>query len=145
MYDANVEGAARIAKVCKELGIGRFIHASALRASKDAPSEWSRTKYYGELEVLREYPLATIIRPATIFGVYDRLLNGIGRMCSFNNTRKFLWTLIERCLSGLLVGESRLMTTRFHQFCSNVDQEGASPLSVRVAFGDQKLYTPSLL
>lgn len=84
MQQANVEGAGAIARACKEADIPRFIHVSALRAHPEAASEFSRTKAAGEREVLREFPLATVVRPATIFGTLDRLMNGIGRTASLD-------------------------------------------------------------
>lgn len=79
MKEVNVEGAGAIARACRETSVPRLIHTSALRARAGALSEYSRTKAAGELEVLRDFPDATIVRPATLFGTLDRLFNGIGR------------------------------------------------------------------
>lgn len=79
MKEVNADGAADIAKACKEAGVPRLIHASCLRANLNALSEYSRTKAEGENRVREIYPEAVIIRPATIFGTQDRLINGIGR------------------------------------------------------------------
>lgn len=79
MKEVNVEGAGAIARACREASVPRLIHTSALRARAGALSEYSRTKAAGELEVLRDFPDATIVRPATLFGTLDRLFNGIGR------------------------------------------------------------------
>jgi NADH dehydrogenase (ubiquinone) 1 alpha subcomplex subunit 9 len=79
MKDVNVDGAALIARACRETRVPRLIHASSMRAIPDAISELSRSKAEGERRVREEYPDATIIRPASIFGTQDRLINGIGR------------------------------------------------------------------
>jgi NADH dehydrogenase (ubiquinone) 1 alpha subcomplex subunit 9 len=77
--DVNVDGAQAIARACKEAGVPRLIHVSGMRAAPDAISEYSRTKAEGEERVRTEFPDAVIVRPSTIFGTQDRLVNGIGR------------------------------------------------------------------
>lgn len=84
MREVNADGAADIARACKEFGVPRLIHTSCLRASLNALSEYSRTKAEGEDRVREIYPEAVIIRPATIFGTQDRLINGIARNPSNN-------------------------------------------------------------
>merc|ERR1719482_1886020 len=51
------------------------MHVSAMAADAASPSEWARTKAAGEAAVLEEFPEATIVRPCTLFGWEDRLLN----------------------------------------------------------------------
>ncbi|VDL31470.1 unnamed protein product [Hymenolepis diminuta] len=76
----NVDGAARIARLSKEVGVERFVHISALSQNPNPekfvrkPSEFRRTKALGEKEVLRERPDAIIFRPADIWGNSDRFL-----------------------------------------------------------------------
>ncbi|XP_022902038.1 NADH dehydrogenase [ubiquinone] 1 alpha subcomplex subunit 9, mitochondrial [Onthophagus taurus] len=79
--DVHVKGAANIAKIAKRLGVERLIHFSALNASDsptpvvlNKPSGFYTSKYYGEEAVCREFPDATIIRPADIYGQEDRFL-----------------------------------------------------------------------
>lgn len=90
-YDANVTIPQTLAAVCKELQVDHFIHVSALSSNPDSKSEWSRTKYQGELAVKEAYPWATIIRPSHIFGKDDRFLNWFGRTQQFLMCRPLLY------------------------------------------------------
>ncbi|EDW34674.1 GL12793 [Drosophila persimilis] len=79
--DVNVTGAERIARICREVGVERFIHLSSLNVEANPKplyvkggSEWLRSKYEGELRVRDAFPNATIIRPADIYGSEDRFL-----------------------------------------------------------------------
>ncbi|CAG8539280.1 48_t:CDS:2 [Dentiscutata erythropus] len=70
----HVEGAAKIARISRELGVSRFVHVSALNADKNSPSKFYRTKALGEEAVRKEFPGATIVRPSAIYGQEDRFL-----------------------------------------------------------------------
>ena len=72
---ANVEAVSNIAKVCKEVGVPKFVHVSALAASEASESEWLRCKAMGEAQVRNYYPDAVILRPNVIFGEEDNFLN----------------------------------------------------------------------
>eukprot|EP00898_Chlorokybus_atmophyticus_P008514 jgi/Chlat1/8664/Chrsp87S09237 len=72
----HVEVAERIARMCAGHGnIDRLMHVSCLKASLDAPAQSLVTKAKGEQAVLSHFPRATILKPAHMFGVEDRLLN----------------------------------------------------------------------
>lgn len=73
--EANVDVPRTIAELCKEMQVDNLIHVSSAAASPDSSSEWARTKYEGEQEVLKAYPWATIVRPTHMFGHEDKLLN----------------------------------------------------------------------
>lgn len=75
--DVHVAGAERIAKVAAEVGVERFVHVSHLNASPDSTSVFYRTKYEGEERVKNALPSATIVRPATMYGYEDKLLNNM--------------------------------------------------------------------
>lgn len=67
----------RIAQVCQDLGIKRFLHMSALQASEDAPSHYLQSKAKGEsaLSVFKKTVDITIFKPSVIFGRGDAFLN----------------------------------------------------------------------
>ncbi|KDQ62587.1 hypothetical protein JAAARDRAFT_30488 [Jaapia argillacea MUCL 33604] len=75
--DVNAAGAGRIAKVAAQCNIPRFVHVSHLNASHESTSKFYRTKAEGEDLVKEAFPDATIVRPATMFGYEDKLLNNI--------------------------------------------------------------------
>lgn len=81
--EVNVAAARAIAKAAKAAGAEALVHVSAMAADAESPSDWARTKALGEAAVLEEFPEATIVRPCTLFGFEDRLLNwfaGIANM-----------------------------------------------------------------
>lgn len=75
--DVHVEGPRKIAKACRETGVTRLIHVSALGASTKSPSAFLRSKAEGEEAVKQEFPDVTIIRPSNLFGTEDRFLSRI--------------------------------------------------------------------
>ncbi|KAF2500114.1 NAD(P)-binding protein [Lophium mytilinum] len=83
LYDVHVEGAERIAEAVAKYDIDRFVHVSSYNANKNSPSEFYRTKAYGEEAVRNIYPETTIVRPAPMFGFEDRLLNTLAGQKNF--------------------------------------------------------------
>uniref|UniRef100_A0A0D9VMN3 NAD-dependent epimerase/dehydratase domain-containing protein n=1 Tax=Leersia perrieri TaxID=77586 RepID=A0A0D9VMN3_9ORYZ len=75
--EVNHHMAEQLAMISKEHGgIMRFIQVSGLGASASSPSRMLRAKAAGEESVLKEFPeVATIVRPATMIGTEDRILN----------------------------------------------------------------------
>jgi NADH dehydrogenase len=72
---AHVELARKVVAACRESGVRRLLHMSAVGADAAGPSRYLRTK--GEAEaVVRESGLAwTIFRPSVVFGRGDGFLN----------------------------------------------------------------------
>lgn len=68
---------AQLAKICADLGIKRLLHMSSLRADKNAPSQYLRSKAAGETSILalKNRLSVTIFRPSIIFGRADRFIN----------------------------------------------------------------------
>lgn len=83
-YDAvQSEGAERVARISKEMGVGSLVHLSAIGADADSPSEYQQTKAAGEAGVLEHCPNAMILRPAIMFGAEDEFFNRFASMSRF--------------------------------------------------------------
>ena len=60
-----------LAKLCKEYSFKHFIHLSALGINEAKESNYARSKLEGENEILKNFPLATILRPSVVYSVDD--------------------------------------------------------------------------
>ena len=60
-----------LAKLCKEYKVSQFIHLSALGINEAIDSEYARSKLEGEINIQKNFPLATILRPSVVFSVDD--------------------------------------------------------------------------
>lgn len=72
---AHVELASKVVAACRESGVQRLLHMSALHADRNGPSRYLRSK--GEAEaIVRDSGLSwTLFRPSVIFGEGDSFLN----------------------------------------------------------------------
>jgi uncharacterized protein YbjT (DUF2867 family) len=75
----------RLVQICEELGIGRLIHMSALKAGKYAPSKYLRSKAAGEGAVgeFSKKLDITVLKPSVIFGRGDSFLNMFATIIKF--------------------------------------------------------------
>jgi len=62
---------ALLAKLCKEYNLKHFIHLSALGINNSIDSDYAKSKLEGEGNVLKNFPLATILRPSVVYSVDD--------------------------------------------------------------------------
>ena len=60
-----------LAKLCKEYNIKQFIHVSALGINEAKESNYAKSKLEGENNILKNFPLSTILRPSIVYSVDD--------------------------------------------------------------------------
>ena len=60
-----------LAKLSKQYNLKHFIHLSALGINDAVDSNYAKSKLEGENEILKNFPLATILRPSIVYSVED--------------------------------------------------------------------------
>ena len=60
-----------LAKLCKQNNLNHFIHLSALGINESTESKYAQSKLDGEKEILKNFPLSTILRPSVVYSVDD--------------------------------------------------------------------------
>ena len=60
-----------LAKLCKEYNLKHFIHLSSLGINEATDSYYAQSKLEGENNILKNFPLATILRPSVVYSVDD--------------------------------------------------------------------------
>ncbi|WP_428079332.1 complex I NDUFA9 subunit family protein [Candidatus Pelagibacter sp.] len=60
-----------LSKLSKEYKLKHFIHLSALGINEATDSDYAKSKLEGEVRILKNFPLATIIRPSIVYSVDD--------------------------------------------------------------------------
>ena len=60
-----------LSKLSKEYKLKNFIHLSALGINEATDSKYARSKLEGEKEIIKNFPLATILRPSVVYSVDD--------------------------------------------------------------------------
>jgi NADH dehydrogenase len=87
---AHVELPRKLVAACRQAGLARLLHVSALGADPQGPSAYLRSKGEGE-RIVRESSLrTTILRPSVVFGEDDSFLN--------------LFAALARLLPVLMIG-----------------------------------------
>jgi dTDP-4-dehydrorhamnose reductase len=60
-----------LANLCKEYKVQQFIHISALGINDAIDSKYAKSKLEGEINIQKNFPLATILRPSVVYSVDD--------------------------------------------------------------------------
>ena len=60
-----------LSKLSKEYNLKHLIHLSALGINEAVDSFYAKSKLEGENEILKNFPLATILRPSIVYSVDD--------------------------------------------------------------------------
>ena len=76
----HADSAARVAASAQQASIQRLVHVSAIGASEESPSEYARSKAFGEKAILHYCPTATILRPSIVVGRGDGFFSFFDRM-----------------------------------------------------------------
>lgn len=76
----HVDGARAVAEAATAAGATALVHVSAIGADPQAASYYGQTKGAGEAAVRDAFPLATILRPSTVFGREDQFVNRFAGM-----------------------------------------------------------------
>lgn len=74
------QGAARIARIAAEQGVGALVHISAIGADANGASLYAQSKAAGEAAVTAAFPSAVILRPSVVFGPEDKFFNRFAGM-----------------------------------------------------------------
>ena len=60
-----------VSKLAKEYGLKKFIHLSALGIDQAVDSKYAKSKLDGEINILKNFPNATILRPSIVYSIDD--------------------------------------------------------------------------
>ena len=60
-----------LAKLCTEYKVRQFIHLSALGINAAIDSNYAKSKLEGEMNIQKNFPLTTILRPSVVYSVDD--------------------------------------------------------------------------
>lgn len=80
MRATHVDGARNLAEAARDASLDALVQVSAIGASLQSPSTYSRTKAEGEEAVRHAFPAATVIRPSLVFGPEDEFTNRFAGM-----------------------------------------------------------------
>lgn len=73
----HVEAARRVASLAHRHGLARLVHISGIGADPASSSPYIRSRGEGELAVRSEFPNASVLRPAVMFGSDDAFVTVI--------------------------------------------------------------------
>lgn len=82
---AHIDLPLRVVQACRQAGVRRLVHMSALKADPGGPSAYLRSRGLGERAVWEAHDgvAVTAFRPSVIFGRDDRFLNLFAAMATF--------------------------------------------------------------
>ena len=87
-----------LAKLCSEYKLKNFIHLSALSINEAKDSNYAKSKLEGEKNIMKNFPLATILRPSIVYSVDDNFTTNFMTLLSrlpifplyYNGKTKFM-------------------------------------------------------
>ena len=60
-----------ISSKCKKYNVSQFIHLSSVGIDEAKDSNYTKSKLYGEIDIKKNFPNSTILRPSVVFSVDD--------------------------------------------------------------------------
>ena len=66
-----------LSNLCKEYKLKQFIHLSALGIDSAIDSKYATSKLQGEKNILKNFPLTTILRPSVVYSVDDNFTTNL--------------------------------------------------------------------
>ena len=87
-----------LAKLCKQNNLRHLIHLSALGVNEAVDSDYAKSKLEGEKEILKNFPLSTILRPSVVYSIDDNFTTSFMTLLSrlpffplyYNGQTKFM-------------------------------------------------------
>ena len=87
-----------LAKLCKQNNLRHLIHLSALGVNEAVDSDYAKSKLEGEKEILKNFPLSTILRPSVVYSIDDNFTTSFMTLLSrlpffplyYNGKTKFM-------------------------------------------------------
>ena len=87
-----------LAKLCKQNNLRHLIHLSALGVNDAVDSDYAKSKLEGEKEILKNFPLSTILRPSVVYSIDDNFTTSFMTLLSrlpffplyYNGQTKFM-------------------------------------------------------
>ncbi len=64
-----------VANLCAQSSVKKFIHVSAIGASKESKSKYQQSKFLGEEKALNNFKNTVVIRPSVVIGNEDNFTN----------------------------------------------------------------------
>ncbi|MCR9268693.1 MAG: complex I NDUFA9 subunit family protein [Hyphomonadaceae bacterium] len=77
---AQRDGAINVAEACRDAGIERLVHISAIGADAESNADYAETKGEAESGIRAVLPSAVILRPSIVFGPEDEFFNRFAAM-----------------------------------------------------------------
>ena len=107
-----------LAKLSKEYGLKNFVHISALGINEATDSKYASSKLDGEKNILKNFPLATILRPSIVFSSSD---NFSTQFMSMLNILPFFPLYYSGKTKFMPIHCSDLTDTIFHVISKNIN------------------------
>ncbi len=73
-----------LSNLCKEIGIKKLVHISALGVKENHTSKYMQSKFKGEKNIQENFENSIILRPSVVFGPEDKFFNTFASLAQFS-------------------------------------------------------------